>query len=75
MHVSDDIERTVFVFQIVPERLAFDLDSVDLFRRRENSNVTKAFTPEIAQGLPQSLALIADDVRSEIAVRAPWFRS
>src|SRR5215216_1978641 len=58
MYVTDNVERSMLLLAVVPERLAFDSDCGHLFRLREFVDVTKAFTFEIAQRASQLLALL-----------------
>ena len=68
VNVADDVEWTMIEFAIVPEWLAFDDDGVDFVRSREFVNVPEAFAFEIANGAPQLLTLLADDVWSKVPV-------
>ncbi len=62
MDVADHVERTVVLTAIVPERLPFDRDGVDLVLRLQNEDVTEALVPEAAHRAPHLLGLLADDV-------------
>src|SRR5882724_1944313 len=71
MNVTDDVERPMLMFQIVPERLALDDHLLNLFRRREFEDVPKAFAFQVANRSAQLLALLPDHVRSKVAISAP----
>jgi hypothetical protein len=70
VHVADDVERPVFVLQVVPERLALDGRRLDLLGGRELVDVAEPFALEVTYGAAELLALLANDVRPEISVRA-----
>src|SRR5262249_18757432 len=59
VHVADDVEWPVFVFEIVPKSLSFNHDLIDLVLRRELVDVTKPFALQIANRPEQLLALLA----------------
>src|SRR6266700_4592462 len=40
--IPDDVKRPVFMLQIVPKRLACDLDSGNFLRRGQNEHVTES---------------------------------
>jgi hypothetical protein len=68
VHVADDVERTVVPPPVVPERLPLDRDGVDLLDRAQHVNVAEALALEIAQRALELAALLADDVRAEVAI-------
>jgi hypothetical protein len=47
--VADDVERSVLVAEVVPERLAHDRDVVHFFHRAQDMHVPEAFALEPAQ--------------------------
>src|SRR5947209_2776677 len=49
MHITDNIEWSMFMLQIRPETLTLDLNGVDLFRRGENIDVMEAFTAQFVK--------------------------
>jgi hypothetical protein len=68
--ISDDVEGTMFVLQVVPERLPLNLSGINFFQSTEHVNSAKALTLQMSQRPAQLLRLLADDVRAEVAVRA-----
>ncbi len=69
MNVANDVEWSMIVFAIVPERLALNHYLVDFGGRREFMNVTKAFAFQIANRPAQLVTLLPDHVRTEVAIR------
>jgi hypothetical protein len=49
VNITDEIEGTMFVFEIVPELLSLDLQSFDLFRSVEDVQVTEPLAFESAE--------------------------
>ena len=47
MNISDDVERPMLIFSIVPEWLALNCNLLNLFRRREFKDMSKAFALEV----------------------------
>jgi hypothetical protein len=68
MYVTDNIEWSMLLLAVVPERLPFDSDCCNLFRCREFVDVTKAFAFEIAQRASQLLTLLPDYVWSKTTI-------
>ncbi|RFC52734.1 MAG: hypothetical protein DVB22_000317 [Verrucomicrobia bacterium] len=68
MDIADDVERTVVVAPVVPERLALDDGGVDFFRRLEDMNGPEALTLEPAERTFELLRLLPDDMCAEVAV-------
>src|SRR6266498_2697824 len=68
MYVADNIERTMIVTAVIPQRLAFDRRRFDFFRRVENEDMPKPFSLEHAQRTAQLLPLLSDHVGTEIAI-------
>src|SRR5271167_1502089 len=71
VNVADDVERSGLALLVIPERLAANGQSDQLFRRVENAYMPEPFALEVSQGLPQLAALISNNVIAEVAVRAP----
>jgi len=46
VHIADDVERSVILPPVVPERLAFDDGSIDFVLRLEDVDVAEALTSE-----------------------------
>ncbi len=65
--VADDVERPVEVLLVVPERLALDLDAVDVLGL-EHPDVAEALAPETLDRALEVQPLAAQDVRPELAV-------
>src|SRR5690606_26131481 len=70
VHIADDVERTVLVRAIVPERHALHRDGIDLLGALEDVYVPKAFLVESPDRPAQISRLRADDVRAEVPVGA-----
>src|SRR5437016_5374383 len=68
MHIANYVEGPMFVFEVVPERLAFEHQAFDFFRLLEDMNVSKSFALQPTQRAPQLLRLIANHMRSKIAI-------
>ncbi|GEM_PF-5104843 len=68
--VTDDIERPVLVPLVVVERVADDLRRIDLLRRTEDVDMPEALARQAADRAPKLPALLPNDVRAEIPVRA-----
>ena len=66
--VADDVERPAVLFPVVPERLPLDDGGIDLLLRLEDVDVPEAFASEAPQRAMQLAPLVADDVRTEVAV-------
>src|SRR5580704_317241 len=66
--VPDDVEGTMLVLQVVPERLPLNLSGLNFLRCTQHVNSAKAFTLQIAQRSAQLLRLLADDVGTEIPI-------
>ena len=66
MDIPDDVEGSVLVLQVIPERLPLDLGRLYFFRRMQHVNMAKSFTLQIPQGPAQLLRLLANDVWPEI---------
>jgi hypothetical protein len=67
--VADDVERPVLVPLVVVQRLARDLDRVDLLHRLQHVRVAEALASEEAERAAHGALLVAHDVRPELAVR------
>ena len=65
MDIADDVERAVFVLQVVPQRLTLDFCRVNLFGRMQHMDSAKTFTFKVPQGPAQLLRLLAYDVWTE----------
>ena len=70
MHIADDVERPVFMFQIVPKRLADDLGSINFLGRAQEMHMPETFSFKQANGIPQLTALLPNDVWPKVAIRA-----
>ena len=68
MDIADHVERAMLGATIGPKRSTFDLCCLDLVGRPENPHSAEPLALEALQGLVQLGALIADHVRSEVAV-------
>src|SRR4029453_4185113 len=73
MYVANNIERTVIVSPVIPQRLAFDRRRFDFFGRIENEDMPKPFSLEHMQRTAQLLPLLSDHVGTEIATGAVAF--
>src|SRR6266567_2929045 len=71
MHVANNIERSVLVLQVVPQRLPLDDRAFDFLERFEHENMAKALPLKTAQGPMQLLGLLPNDMRTKVAVRPP----
>ena len=49
MNVADDVERPVFLLQIIPQRLALNDSGFDFLQRLEHMDVAKSFAFQSAQ--------------------------
>ena len=67
--VADDVERSAVLFPVVPEWLPLDDGGINLLLGLEDVYVSEAFTSKASQRAMQLALLIADDVRTEVAVR------
>ena len=65
MHVADDVEWSVLVLQVGPQRRPFDGDLFHLFRRVKDEDVPKALSPQPPQRPPKLLRLPAHYSRPE----------
>jgi hypothetical protein len=70
MNVANDVKWPMLVFQIVPKRLPLDDRSIDFFGRAQNKDVAEPLAFQAAQGTMKLLGLLANNVRSESAIRA-----
>ena len=70
VNVADDVERPGLALAVVPERLPLDDGRIDFFLRLEHVDVPEAFASEAAQRAMQLAPLVANDVRTEVAVRS-----
>ncbi len=68
--IPNDVEGTMLVLQVVPERLPLNLSGVNFLWSTQYVNSAKALTLQIAQRPAQLLRLLADDMRAEIPVTA-----
>ena len=48
VHIADDVERPVFVLEVIPEPLPLDDRSFNLFGRRKLVDVAEALTLQVA---------------------------
>src|SRR4029077_18514646 len=69
VHVPDDVERPMLVFQVIPKGLSHDRDRGGLLGTRQHEDMTEAFAFKSPKRTPQLLGLVSDDVRAELAVR------
>ena len=69
VHIANDVERSVLVLAVAPDRLALHHRGLDLCRRGQDKDMAKTFTLEMAQRTAQLLALVAHDVRPKGALR------
>src|SRR6266481_9127608 len=68
--IPDDVEGTMFVLQVDPERLPLNLSGLNFLRCTQHVNSAKALTLQIAQRSAQLLRLLADDEETEIPIWA-----
>jgi hypothetical protein len=68
VHVADDVEGTAVLLLVVPQRLALDRGCVHFLDRAHYRDVSKALALKISQRAAQLRALIANDVRTEVAI-------
>ena len=68
MHVADDVERPVFALLVVIQRLPRHRCPGDFLRAVQDEGVAEPLALQTAQGLPQALDVVADDVRPEVPV-------
>src|SRR5258706_1775701 len=68
VHVADDVERSMLMPQVVPERLTLDDKTFEIFRLLKDVKVPKSFSLQATQRTPHLLRLITDNMRPEIAV-------
>jgi hypothetical protein len=68
--VADEIERAMLVALVVPQRHALDGRRVDLLGARQLVDVAKPFAAQAPHGTPKLVELLANDVRSEVALGA-----
>src|SRR5580765_3699663 len=66
VNIADDVERPVLMFQVVPERLARDLNSVNFFRRGEVKHMAETFTLQAAKRATEILCLITNHMRAKV---------
>jgi hypothetical protein len=67
--VADDVERSAVLFPVVPEWLTLDDSRIDFVLGLKDVDVAETLSPEAPQRAMQLALLIADDVRTEVAVR------
>src|SRR5947207_4603513 len=72
MNVANDVEGTVLLLLVVPQRLSFKGRSIHLFRRVEHKHVAKSLTLQSPQRAPELLALLPNHVRAKVAVIATF---
>ena len=70
VHVADDVERSVLVLQVVPERLALDADGIHLLGGGEHEDVAEALALEATERPAELLSLLTNDVGPEVPVLA-----
>src|SRR5207247_11191226 len=69
VNVAEEVEGPVVGFPVIPERLALDLDRVDVLRRLENEDVPEALLLKIPLRALHLARLLADHVRTEVPLR------
>ena len=69
VHIADNVERSMLMLAVAPDRLALHHRSLNLFWRGQDKDMAKSFTLKMAQRTPQLLALVAHDVRPKGALR------
>jgi hypothetical protein len=69
MNIANDVERALFMFQVVPERLTDDLCRVDFFNGGKSKYMAEAFALQATQRAAQVMGLIANYVRPKVAIR------
>ena len=67
--VADDVERAVLGAAVGPQRRALDLGRLDLLGDAQHADAAEALALQALQRAAQLRALLADDVRAEVAVR------
>jgi hypothetical protein len=67
MDIADDVERAMFVREVVPEGPPFNGDSLNFLHGIELKDVSETLSLEPSQGTPKLLMLPPDHVPSEIA--------
>ena len=70
VHVADNVEWSRIVPAVGPQPATLDGRRRDLLGRGEDGDVPEAFALEAFQGAAELAALVADDVRAEVPVRA-----
>jgi hypothetical protein len=65
MDVPDDVEGTVLVLEVVPERLPFDSGPVDFLGRGEDEDVPESLVLQVSERAAQGLRVLPRHVRSE----------
>ena len=70
VHVADDVERALFLAEIVEQSGPGDDGRGDLVRAAQHVDGAEALPAQVVQAAPQLAALAADHVRAEVAVRA-----
>ena len=70
MDVADDVEGTVIVPSVVPQRLAFEGGRLDLLFAGEHEDPVEALSTKPPQRPAQLRLLVAQHVRAELSVRA-----
>ena len=69
MNVSHDVEWSVLMLPVVPERLLHDLGRVYIFGSVQYVNMPEALALKISEGAAQVLRLVPYHVRTEASIR------
>src|ERR1039458_3648618 len=64
MHIADDVERPVFLFQIIPQRLTLNNSGLDVLQRFQHMDMPETLALQPTQRAMQLLRLLTDDVRA-----------
>jgi hypothetical protein len=68
MNVPDDVERAMLGLLVIPKRMTLNRHGIHFFRAGEFEDMADAFALQSAQGAPELLRLIANDVRPKLPV-------
>src|SRR5688572_21643754 len=70
MHITNNVERAMFMLQIIPQRCASDTNLGNSFFRPQHKHMPETFPLQTAQGSPQFVALPCDHMGAKVAVRS-----
>lgn len=69
MNILDDVERSVFVLPIAPERLSFPTKALDIFFAGQGDYLMKSLASKFGHGGMQLTDLAMDNIARNGAIR------